>query len=549
MTDPRAMRATVINSAQPWCNGHYPGDDPPQGPTLVDDPNYGAAPGAGVCQTGWEPDVGWGELDVADAIAQRGNSVIGDVEAGKARFYRANVDPAERVTLAWNMRGVLGEFVGDHVYFATTDLNLRQYRPDGTEISPPTDPGWGAGPDAVDPNDTVEQVRAPSPGGQLIYKVSADSTVEGQAAERFGLASANALTALESPDVDPVDVSQSGTGPINCSQTVTVSARLANPSSDIETTSSSLALELPSGLELISGSATQPVSGGTLAVDETSEEVSWIVRATGSGTHQLALRGQAAAYGTTFTNREQLAAISADCTPPRVDPTGLSASPSNEVQCGDVQSISSAFHNPTITDATGAFAEISLTNAELVSGAATQSISGGTLAARATSASHSWGIRILSPASGATAGATVTITGRTDVNSQPFSAQMTLRCNRLADPPPPQPSEKGTVRLTSDRFVFKKDDEKLIASGRLDGSTSKRVTGKVEIELKRLDSSRRANRKIRRAVIEPDGSFKAFVKTCRKGNYKAFAEYPGSDNYRPMRRTQLGERETVRGCY
>ncbi len=93
MTDPRSMRAVLVNSAEPWCNGHFPGHDPPQGTPLVDDPNYGSAPGAGVCQTGWEPDVGWGEVDVQNAIAERGNAVTGDVEVGKARFYSCHSRP------------------------------------------------------------------------------------------------------------------------------------------------------------------------------------------------------------------------------------------------------------------------------------------------------------------------------------------------------------------------------------------------------------------------------------------------------------------------
>jgi len=546
MTDPRTMRATLVNSAEPWCNGHVPGHDPPQGPPLVDDPNYGAAPGAGVCQTGWEPDVGWGELDVADAVAQRGNSVIGDVEAGKARFYRATVDPAERVTLAWNMRGVLGPDVTQHVYYAVTDLNLRQYRPDGTAIAPPTDPGWGAGPDAVDPNDTVEQVRAPGPAGELIYKVSADSTVEGQAAERFGLASANALTPLESPDVDPMDVSQSGSGQLNCSQTVTVTARLANPSSDIDASPATLTLELPPGLELVSGSATQSVSGDTLDADETSEQVSWTVRPTGSGTHHLSVRGDGTAFGTTFSNRDPVAPIAADCTPPRVEPTGLSASPSAEVECGQLQTLSTAFRNSTLTDATNARAEISLVGADLVSGAATQAIAGGTLAAGATSGDHSWGVRIPSPAPGATAGATATIAGRTDANGQASTTQISFRCTRPADPPPNP--EKGTVRLVADKLVFRRGVKRLVASGRLDGSAPARVTGRAEIEIKRFGRSRATTRKLKRVAIGPDGSFGTGLRSCRKGDYKAFVSYPGSDDYERLKRTRLGEKLEHRGC-
>jgi hypothetical protein len=546
MTDPRAMRATLVNSARPWCNGHVPGHDPPQGPALPDDPNYGSAPGAGACQVGWEPDVGWGELDVADAVAQRGNSLVGDVEAGKARFYAAEAEPGERVTLAWNLRGVLGPDVTQHVYFAVTDLNLRQYRPDGTPIASPADAGWGAGPDAVDPNDTVEQVRAPTPAGEIILKVSADSTVEGQDAERFGLASANALTPLESPDVNPVDVSQSGSGPISCSQTVTVTARLANPSSDIEASPASLSLELPTGLELVSGTATQSVSGGTLDPDKTSEAVSWTVRPTSSGTHALRVRGDGTAYGTTFSNLRRLAPITADCSPPRVDATGLAVSPSPEVECGQPQTLTTAFRNPTLTDAVNARAELSLTNAELVSGTAAQTVAGGTLPAGTTSSPHSWQVRVRAPSPSLIGTATATVTARTDASSVPSTAQVTLRCSRPAVPPPSD--ERATVRLASGRLVSRDDGARLVAKGRLDGSTTAPVTGRVEVELQRIDDRRPPHRRTRRALIESDGSFKTTLRACRPGDYRAFAAYPGSGEYEPMKRTRLGSRVTQKGC-
>jgi serine protease AprX len=541
MTDPRAMRAVLINSAQPWCNGHN--HNPPTGTQLT------TAYPSGTCQNRWLPDVGWGELDVEDAIAERGNAVVGEVGAGKARFYRATADPGERVTLAWNMRGVLGQFVHEHVYFAVTNLNLRQYRPDGTEISALADPGWGAGPDSADPNDTVEQVRSPSPGGQLVYKVSADSTIEGRATERFGLASANALTPLESPDVDPTDLSQTGQGPVNCaSDTVTVTARLANPSSDLEATGSQLTLELPAGLELVSGSATQAVSAGTLAVDETSEEVSWTVRATGSGSHTPVVRGEGTAYGTTFTNRENLAAIAADCSPPRVAPTDVSVSPASDVTCGQVQTISAAFRNPTLTDAPGARASLSFgSGVELVAGPQTQAVSGGTLGRGQTSAAHSWQVRLPTPQlPGGSSSGVVTVTGANDANPASESESVTLRCTRSSDPPP---STRGTVRLEDEELVYNRRTDKVTASGRLAKSRSGDLSGFVELEFQRPAPKKNSGSKriSRTAELAANGRFSARIGACREGRYKAWVRWEGNDDFQPLARTAI-DRVRSSGC-
>jgi serine protease AprX len=541
MTDPRAMRAVLINSAQPWCNGHN--HNPPSGTQLT------TAYPAVTCQNRWLPDVGWGELDVEDAIAERGNAVVGEVEAGKARFYRATADPGERVTLAWNMRGVLGQFVHEHVYFAVTNLNLRTYRPDGTEIPALADPGWGAGPDSADPNDTVEQVRSPSPGGQLVYKVSADSTIEGQATERFGLASANPLTPLESPDVDPVQISQSGFGPVNCtSDTVTVTARLINPSSDLEATGAQLTLELPAGLEIVSGSATQTVSGGTLAVDETSEQVSWTVRATDSGSHVPVVRGDGTAYDTTFANRENLAPIAADCSPPRVAPTGVAVSPGSDVACGQVQTISASFRNPTLTDASGARASLALgPSVQLVSGPQTQSVSGGTLGRGQTSATHSWQVRLPSPQlAGATTSDTVAVSGASDSNPAVESESVTLRCARASDPPP---QSRGTVRLEDAELNYNRRADKVTASGRLAKSRAGELSGIVELEFQRPADEKRATTKriSRTAELAPNGRFLARIGACREGRYKAWVSWPGNDDFKPLKRSVI-DRVRSRGC-
>jgi hypothetical protein len=439
--------------------------------------------------------------------------------------------------------------LAEHFYFAVTNLNLRTYRPDGTEISPLADPDWGAGPDSADPNDTVEQVRAPSPGGHLVYKVSADSTVEGRATERFGLASANALTPLESPDVDPTGLSQTGQGPINCAgDTVTVTARLSNPSSDLEATGSQLTLELPAGLELVSGSATETVSGGTLAVDETSEEVSWTVRATGTGSHAPVVRGEGTAYGTTFTNRENLAPIAADCSPPRVAPTGVAVSPGSNVACGQVQAISASFRNPTLTDAAGARASLGLgPSVELVAGPQTQSVSGGTLGRGQTSATHSWQVRLPSPQlAGATTSDTVTISGASDSNPAVESESVRLRCTRASDPPP---QSRGTVRLEDAGLDYNRRTDKVTASGRLAKSRAGDLSGFVELEFQRpAGGAHAATKRISRtAELAPNGRFSARIGACRGGRYKAWVSWPGNDDFEPLPRSAI-DRVRSRGC-
>lgn len=84
ITDPLAQKAILVNSARL-------GRATPE-----------AAMGS---QIGWQPDWGWGELDLEAAHGQRTNFQTGTVEGGSARFYRATPAAAgERATLVWNRR-------------------------------------------------------------------------------------------------------------------------------------------------------------------------------------------------------------------------------------------------------------------------------------------------------------------------------------------------------------------------------------------------------------------------------------------------------------
>ena len=307
--DPMAQRAILINSARPW-NGAADGLD-------------GWAPP----QVGWRPEVGWGELDLTAALAQRGSYMLDEVAAGEAAYFAATVPAGSRATLAYELRGYFVGFPdpGTQTFaYTQSNLDLHQYLADGAEVAPPPAPPHGGGPDAIDPNDTVEQVRAPAGGPhEVIYKVEAASTVEGLPAEPFAIAAAQPLTRLEPPEVAPEGTAAEPGGPVRCSQAVTVSVALRNGSPDLAATGAGVAIELPAGMELVAGEAEQEVSDGTLEPGETSSVHSWTVRATGDGSKAVRIVGTGSGLGTELDRAETIT-IDADCTPPD---TTLAAGP------------------------------------------------------------------------------------------------------------------------------------------------------------------------------------------------------------------------------
>lgn len=298
IADPRTQRAILINSARDWAG-----------------------------QTHWQPDVGWGALDLEQALADRGNIAESSVEGGGARFFAATSEPGAKATLAWNLRGVWPNFpetAPAPITYTTTNLDLRSYRrADLSEVTPAADPGHGGGPDAVDANDTTEQVRAPAlePPQDLVYKVEAVSQIEGATEEEFSLAAESELEPLVAPEVEPSASTTDASEAVSCSTDVIVSTTVRNESPDLPAGSSAptsaaarVSIDLPSGVQLISGDATQVVSGGSLE-PATSEQHSWTVRASSDGLKQLTITGTGTTLGETFTT-EKSVPFTADCTAP-----------------------------------------------------------------------------------------------------------------------------------------------------------------------------------------------------------------------------------------
>ena len=270
LTDPLLQKAVLLDSARP-------GRSTPS-----------SAMGT---QTAWQPDWGWGELNLAAAHDERQNVDADSVPGGSARFYRANVQSGDRATVVWNRR-VTG-CVGIGCSSTTNPMTLTNLQLE--ERNAQTEALRTASTSAID---NVEQVRAPS-AGDVVYVVKAASTVEGLAAEPFAMAARRPLTrlAIPQPDLDvTTSLAQARPG-----QDVTVSATVRNPSADLAGRSAHVTLALPAGVELASGSGPADRDLGTLATSGTAPQQTWTVRGTADGLRHLNVTASAAAYGQQFT--------------------------------------------------------------------------------------------------------------------------------------------------------------------------------------------------------------------------------------------------------
>jgi len=269
-------------------------------------------------QTGWQPDWGWGALDLDGARKERTNFYSREVAGGDAHFYRATVEaPGDRATLVWNRRALGCIAPGCNTTSLTlSDLNLEQL-----------DPVTGAvEARSASPIDNVEQVRSPA-AGAVIYKVKAASTVDGLPGEPYALAARRQVTPLGTPRPS-VGVHLSASTAVRPGEPVQVLADVTNPSSDLSGQSATASLELPPGVELAPGSNPTTQSLGNLAPNAAAT-VAWTVRASGDALNRISVRAQASRYGERFGS-EGAAAFSSDGTAPTVGvsaPTGATPDP------------------------------------------------------------------------------------------------------------------------------------------------------------------------------------------------------------------------------
>lgn len=273
-------------------------------------------------QAGWQPDWGWGMLDLSAALAQRLNFAGGSVTGGSARFYRSTVAQGDRATLTWNRRTV--GCVGPGCMpegLTLSNLDLEQIDESGAVLNA-----------SASGIDNVEQLRAPAGGtGSVIYKVKASSEVDGLPAEPFAIAAKNPLTPLTSPE--PTAALALGAQETRPGENVAIGATVSNPSPDLEAEAAEATLELPPGVELVGGTQTQTL--GTLAKRGEagdSATAGWTVRGTSDGVKQIVVRTHATKYGEGFSGEGSAvltvqSPATAPLPPPAVAPPPTAAPP------------------------------------------------------------------------------------------------------------------------------------------------------------------------------------------------------------------------------
>jgi hypothetical protein len=241
-------------------------------------------------QTSWQPDWGWGALNLQQALAERTNGASGSVPGASARFYRAtSVASGDRATLAWQRRGTNACYTGHCIPAPLTLTNL-----DLQQLDPPTGAVQAQSNSAID---NVEQVRSPGAAATAIYKVKATSSVDGLAAEPFAVTAARPLTPLATPQ--PAVTLDVAAGVQRPQETATVTATVRNPSADLTAENASVTLQLPVGVDLVNGAQTRSL--GTLPTSSPTQTFTWTVIGSTDGVKAITASAQASRYGETFT--------------------------------------------------------------------------------------------------------------------------------------------------------------------------------------------------------------------------------------------------------
>lgn len=296
---------------------------------LIDSARQGrSAPGAAWgTQTGWQPDFGWGELDLDAAYRERLNFARGAVPGNGARFFKATSQAAgDRATLVWHRRvadcvvrqqGCTQSGTSGWRVYTLSNLDLAAYSAtNGSEQST-----------SASAIDNVEQVRT-SGAGDVVYKVSAGG-VDTPQGEPFALAATRPLTELVTPQPE-VGIATSAPAPVPPGRAVTVTATVANPSPDLAAPATDVTLDTPPGVDLVGGARRQQL--GTLpkhGAPGATATASWTVRGSAHGIAQLSATATTSVYGSTLTG-SATRAVEVDAAGPAVTlaaPAGATTDP------------------------------------------------------------------------------------------------------------------------------------------------------------------------------------------------------------------------------
>ncbi len=316
---------------------------------LIDSARSGRATSASPMgtQTGWLPDWGWGEMNLDAAYSERLNFARDDIPSNGARFFRATTQASgDRATLVWNRRVADCQPLRQGCYY-DTDSGFRVYTLSNLDLTEYDATSGTQRNSSTSSVDNVEQVRTPG-AANVVYKVSTGA-VDGPAGEPFAIAATRPVTPLTTPQ-PTTSITIGATGPLKAGEQATVTADIANPSPDLTAEYARVTLDLPAGVELLSGEVAQSL--GTLARNGSPGDratATWTVRAATGGIKALAATTTAARYGSTFrssaTGQLAVAATPAPATP---SPTVFPPTPGGSLAGGGTASPPTLIPTPSI---------------------------------------------------------------------------------------------------------------------------------------------------------------------------------------------------------
>jgi subtilisin family serine protease len=204
---------------------------------------------------------GWGGLDLSAAYARRGDVIEATFTSsnGASLYYTrsSSLSSGDRATVAWNRQVTYSATSWPGAACTLTDLDLYLY--DGT-----TGVAKKSSTSTVNP---VEQVKAASTIATPILRVKRGSFPTGVSTEPFALAHPSGFSAANPP---ALACTYSGvTSPISINTTFTMTVTVAN-SGGIPAIAPSVALTLPTGWTLVSGSNPQTLATITASGSKTA---------------------------------------------------------------------------------------------------------------------------------------------------------------------------------------------------------------------------------------------------------------------------------------
>ncbi len=218
--------------------------------------------------TDWDPDWGWGYMDLTHAYFHRGDVLPGTVNPYPDHdLYVGPVVAGDKATLVWD-RHV--DFAGpvyppDTATHALSDLDLYLYNANNNLLMDAS----------IRVSDNVEQVQAASSALGVLRVQAVSSTFDGVSFERYALATEENIRQASGPQLEAGSDQLFFLSP---GQRMTVTVPVTN-SGDLTLHAVQLSLVLPPGLVLVSG--TNPTALGNLPAGNAAS-ATWVLLKTSS---------------------------------------------------------------------------------------------------------------------------------------------------------------------------------------------------------------------------------------------------------------------------